>query len=117
MLSLLSFISTDMEEVIMRMIEQIQELSIGHPEGIIELYLVGGYSDKQFYSEQIFYEAMEIFHLHSTDIKLILACVGDANTIIRNGIPWPVAYGVGIHLKTGLIFTYFVLNILLLTSL
>lgn len=93
-----------MEEVITKMVKQIQELSIGHPEGILELYLVGGYSDEQSYSQQIFYEAMENFQSQSTDIKLILACVGDVNTVVRNEIAWPVTYGVGIHLKTGLVF-------------
>lgn len=46
---------------------------------------------------------MRAFHSHSCGIYVTLACVGELNTVIRNGTPWPIIYGAGIHLKTGLI--------------
>ncbi|CAH1119371.1 unnamed protein product [Phaedon cochleariae] len=47
---------------------------------------------------------MKAFHQHPVEIHLTLACVGQMNTDIRDGIPWPILYGVGVSVKTGEIF-------------
>ena len=44
------------------------------------------------------------FHKHPVEIDLTLACVGELNTTVRGGIPWPMIYGVGVNVKTGEIF-------------
>lgn len=44
------------------------------------------------------------FHRHPVEIDLTLACVGELNTTIREGIPWPIITGVGVNIKTGEIF-------------
>lgn len=92
----------DIEETVAKLIQRVQELTAENCEGRIELHLVGGYSDEKFYSEKIFYSIMSAFHSHSLEIHVTLACVGDLNTIVRNGMPWPITYGTGIELKTGL---------------
>lgn len=44
------------------------------------------------------------FHKHPVEIDLTLACLGELNTTIRGGIPWPIIYGVGVNTKSGEIF-------------
>ena len=39
-----------------------------------------------------------------TDMDLITCTVGELCTIHRNGMPWPVIYGIGVYAKTGEIF-------------
>jgi len=34
-------------------------------------------------------------HKHQTEIELVLACVGELNTILRNNVHWPLLYGAG----------------------
>lgn len=34
-------------------------------------------------------------HKHQTEIELVLACVGELNTIMRNNVHWPLLYGAG----------------------
>lgn len=86
------------------MIQRVQELALGYPEGRIELQLVGGYSDANNYSEELFFNLMTSFHKQPVEIDLTLACVGQLNTTIRGGIPWPLIYGVGVNIKTGIGF-------------
>lgn len=96
-----------MQEVINTMIKQIEELSVECLTGRIDLQFVGGYSDERSYSEQIFNDAVRMFHSHSTTVNLTLACIGDLNTVVRDGVPWPIIYGAGVDLKTGLIINIF----------
>lgn len=93
----------DMKEVISEMVKQIQDLSSEVSDDRIELQLIGGYHDKEYSSNHIFSNAMRIFQSHKKKIDLQLACVGDFNTVFRDGIPWPIIYGVGVDLKTGFI--------------
>ena len=57
-----------------------------------------------------FGESKKIFHFPETlhkqrcDLDLVTCCVFDLCTVHRNGIPWPVIYGVGVNVKTGDIF-------------
>ncbi|XP_066159261.1 protein N-terminal asparagine amidohydrolase-like [Euwallacea fornicatus] len=92
------------DEAVSAMIQRVQDLALGFPEGRIEVQLVGGYSDPNNYSEEIFFSIMTSFHKQPVEIDLILACVGELNTVIRSGIPWPLIYGVGVNVKTGEIF-------------
>lgn len=90
-------------EAVNMMIQKVQELAIGYPEGRIELQLVGGYTGSS-YSAKLFYNILDAFHKLPIEVDLTLACVGHLNTVIRNGIPWPIVYGVGVNMKTGEIF-------------
>ncbi|KAG5877396.1 hypothetical protein JTB14_037018 [Gonioctena quinquepunctata] len=87
------------------MIQRVQDLALGYPEGRMELQLVGGYSDARHISEELFYNIMKAFHKHLVEIDLTLACVGQLNTTIRGGTPWPIIYGIGVNVKTGEIFS------------
>ncbi|XP_050311453.1 protein N-terminal asparagine amidohydrolase-like [Anthonomus grandis grandis] len=97
------FDGTATDEAVCSMIQRVQELA-GYPEGRIEVQLVGGYSDPNRYSEELFFKLMNSFHKHPVEIDLTLACVGPLNTTIRGGIPWPLIYGIGVNVKTGEIF-------------
>ncbi|XP_060535049.1 protein N-terminal asparagine amidohydrolase [Cylas formicarius] len=92
------------DEAVCTMIQKVQELALGYPEGRIELQLVGGFTDPHSYSEDLFFNIMNSFHKHPVEVDLTLACVGELNTTIRGGIHWPIIYGVGINTKTGEIF-------------
>lgn len=46
------------DEAICTMVQRVQELALGYPEGRIELQLVGGFSDAHHYSEELFYNIM-----------------------------------------------------------
>lgn len=92
------------DEAVYTMVQRVQELALGYPEGRIELQLVGGFSDPSGYSENLFYNIMNTFHKHILEIDLTLACIGEMNTTIRENIQWPMIYGIGVNLKTGEIF-------------
>lgn len=40
------------------MVQRVQELALGYPEGRIELQLIGGFSDSRHYSDELFYNVM-----------------------------------------------------------
>ena len=46
----------------------------------------------------------ETLHKQRVDLDLVRCCVGELCTINRNGIPWPMVYGVGVDVKTGHVF-------------
>lgn len=46
------------DEAVCTMIQRVQELALGYPEGRIELQLVGGFTDARSYSEDIFFSVM-----------------------------------------------------------
>lgn len=92
------------DEAVINMVQRVQELALGYPEGRIELQLIGGFSDIHLYSEELFCNIMSCFHKHPMEIDLTLACVGELNTTVRGVIHWPIIYGVGVNIKTGEIF-------------
>ncbi|KAJ8984675.1 hypothetical protein NQ317_015766 [Molorchus minor] len=70
------------DEAVCAMVQRVQELALGYPEGRIELQLIGG--------------IMTVFHKQPVEIDLTLACLGQLNSTIRGGIPWPIIYGIGV---------------------
>lgn len=46
-------------------------------------------------------------HKHQSEIELVLACVGELNTIMRNNVHWPLLYGAGNNIKFMLHFWEF----------
>lgn len=99
--ALAHFDGAAVEEAISTMIQRVQQLALGFQEGRLELQLVGGYSCPT-YSADLFYNIMNAVHKHPAEVDLTLACVGELNTTIRGGIPWPLIYGVGVNVKTGM---------------
>lgn len=49
---------SETDEAVCTMVQRVQELALGYPEGRIELQLVGGFSDAHRYSEELFYNIM-----------------------------------------------------------
>lgn len=93
------------DEGVCNMIQRIHELGIsGYPEGRLELQLIGGFSDTRHYSEELFCNLMYAFHKQPIEIDLTLACIGELNTTLRNGIQWPILFGAAVNVKTGEIF-------------
>jgi hypothetical protein len=37
----------------------------------------------------------DAFHKQPVEIDLVMACVGELNTTLRSGIPFPIIYGCG----------------------
>lgn len=108
--ALAHFDGSGTDEAVCTMVQRVQELALGYPEGRIELQMVGGYTDAHHFSEELFYSIMTAFHKQPVEIDLTLACVGQLNSTIRGGIPWPIVYGIGVNIKTGeLTSSYFLL--------
>lgn len=40
------------------MVDRVQNLALGYPEGRIEVQLIGGYKDQQSYAEDLFFNIM-----------------------------------------------------------
>ncbi|CAG0884174.1 unnamed protein product [Darwinula stevensoni] len=86
------------------LVQRVQELSLGYPEGRLELHLVGGFHDSRGISEDIATQLLYAFHKLPMEIDLVLLCVGELNSTIRGGIHWPIIYGIAVNVKTGEIF-------------
>lgn len=108
------------------MIQRIQSLSY-HYEGRLQLHLIGGFSDARrishalsisllrnaqilycsnlkFFSSIFSFFLTEMLHKNRCDLDLETCCIGDLCTLNRNGIAWPIIYGIGVNVKTGEIF-------------
>lgn len=90
------------DEGVINMVHRVQELA--YTEGRFELQIVGGFSDSRNYSEELFNGLMYAFHKHPLEIDFTLSCTGELNTMVRNGMNWPILYGCGVNVKTGEIF-------------
>lgn len=49
---------SETDEAVCTMVQRVQELALGYPDGRIELQLVGGFSDAHHYSEELFFNIM-----------------------------------------------------------
>ncbi|KAK6632623.1 hypothetical protein RUM43_013391 [Polyplax serrata] len=93
------------EEGVQSMVQRVQQLALGYPEGRLELQMIGGFTNnRRNYSEELFGSIMHAFHKQPMEVDLTTACVGELNTTIRGGIHWPIIYGIGVNVKTGEIF-------------
>ena len=45
-----------------------------------------------------------MMHKNRIEMDLETCCIGDLCTLHRNGIAWPIVYGIGVNVKTGDIF-------------
>lgn len=59
------------DECVSLMIQRIQDVSLGYPEGRLELQLVGGYSDPRHYSEDLFYSLMRELYFNCMDYVIL----------------------------------------------
>jgi len=91
------------DDSISNMIQRIQSLSY-HYEGRLQLHLIGGFSDSRRISHALSISLLQMLHKNRCDLDLETCCIGDLCTLNRNGIAWPIIYGIGVNVKTGDIF-------------
>lgn len=85
------------------MIQRIQSLSY-HYEGRLQLHIIGGFSDRNRVAHSLSITLLQMLHKNRFELDLETCCIGDLCTLNRNGVPWPIIYGVGVNVKTGDIF-------------
>lgn len=86
------------------MARSVQDLSIGYPEGRLELHLIGGFQDPRGFSEELSLSILNAFHKQPIELELVTACICEINSRTTGGIHCPVIYGIGVNVKTGEIF-------------
>lgn len=81
------------DEAVCSMVQRVQELALGYPEGRIELQLIGGFSDPSRYSEELFYNIMSklLFRSRPGDKnRKKLFCLRKWNRVFRNYLNFKV---------------------------
>ncbi|XP_050394354.1 protein N-terminal asparagine amidohydrolase [Patella vulgata] len=86
------------------MIHLVQNLSHGTSQGRLEIHLAGGFKDDRKLSAALSLEILNCLRIIPEDIHLMTACITDLNTTMKNGVPFPIIYGIAINIKTGEIF-------------
>ena len=86
------------------MISEIKQASVGGPEGKMEVHLVGGFSDSRTLSWQLSKEVLQSLISQSEHLHLQTACITDQNNTIKDGINFPVIYGLAVDVKSGRIY-------------
>jgi len=66
----------------------------------VDLYIIGGYEDEKNRSTTLTVELLRFFHQLPVHIELKMMCVGTVNTHHREGINWPILYGVAATFQT-----------------
>lgn len=97
--------STKMRDSLLKMVIDVLDVdaSSDPPENIcsvcLELSVFGGYMDERMYSEKLTLNLLQFFHQLQVRIKLKMACVGLTNTRFKDGINWPIVYGIVVNLR------------------
>ncbi|XP_054762807.2 protein N-terminal asparagine amidohydrolase-like [Lytechinus pictus] len=89
---------------IANMLASILTLSTGCSEGRLELHIFGGFCDSRGESVEISANVFSIFHKCVHDIHLVTACMSELNDTVKDGIHWPILYGVAVNVNSGEIF-------------
>lgn len=66
----------------------------------LDLYIIGGYDDEKNMSTTLTLKLLEFFHKLLVHFELKMMCVGTINTHHREGINWPIVYGVAASFQT-----------------
>ncbi|XP_041363947.1 protein N-terminal asparagine amidohydrolase-like [Gigantopelta aegis] len=82
------------------MVELVLELSKDETSGRLEIHLVGGFTDEAGHSEKLSLEILKVLTGHPSEISLVTACITDQNTVYKEGVPFPVIYGLAVDVKT-----------------
>jgi len=70
-----------------------------------DVSIVGGYDDENRTSEDITETLLSVMQALNARFRLVIACIGSVNTIVKNGVAWPRVYGAGVSLDTGQVFS------------
>ncbi|XP_076447077.1 protein N-terminal asparagine amidohydrolase-like [Babylonia areolata] len=102
--SVLHFDGSNTQQGLHSMIKLVNDLSVMKPEGRLELHLVGGFDDERRNSEDVSMDIFDALVRCDADIHLVTACIGEHNTVYKQGIPFPIIYGIAVDMETGRIF-------------
>nr|XP_006823725.1 PREDICTED: protein N-terminal asparagine amidohydrolase-like [Saccoglossus kowalevskii] len=91
------------ENGVRSMVKEVSDLSKGR-EGLFELHIIGGFTDDKKCSENLSIELLDAFHKQAEELHLMTACITDLNDVVKNGVHWPVIYGVATDVQTGDIY-------------
>jgi len=69
-----------------------------------DVSLLGGYSDEEDISQDITEMLLVVMQGLKARFTLRLACIGEVNTTVKEGVPWPKVYGGGVEVDTGEVF-------------
>ncbi|XP_064638295.1 protein N-terminal asparagine amidohydrolase-like [Lineus longissimus] len=97
------FDGTNTEEGVKVVMTLIKELSQGI-EGRMELHLAGGFCDDRHMSVKLSLDILNAFSTFEENVHLLTACITDLNNVKKNGVDFPVIYGLAVDVKTGDIF-------------
>ena len=93
-----------LEELITDMVDDVKQAAMGHPEGRLEIHIFGGFDDPRSLSKKTTKDILAVLHLCNDNLHLMTACITELNNCYRDGVPFPVVYGVGVDVRTGKIF-------------
>ncbi|KAK2146211.1 hypothetical protein LSH36_624g01074 [Paralvinella palmiformis] len=94
----------DTERGLQKMIHQINTLSESGSNGRLEVTFVGGFNDDKKTSEKLSLEIIGFLQTLNEDLHLICTCITDYNNVLKNGINFPVIYGVAVDVCSGEIY-------------
>ncbi|KAM9793082.1 protein N-terminal asparagine amidohydrolase [Neosynchiropus ocellatus] len=86
------------------LVKSVMSLSHSTKEGRLELHLVGGFKDDSMTSLGLSLNILGAFQKQREHIHLITCCITDMNDVVENGTHRPVIYGIGVNVKTGVVF-------------
>lgn len=91
-------------KAVFSMVNAVDVFSAGCTNGRLELHLIGGFCDDRRISKAISLQLLEAFDKQQEEVHLMTFCAVELNDIVKNGIHWPIIYGIGVDVKTGEIF-------------
>lgn len=86
------------------MIEAVRSLSMGGPEGRLDVHLAGGFLDDRGESEAISMELLQLLLQTTEELHLETAAITAVNNTVQNGINFPIMYGLAVHVASGEIY-------------
>ena len=91
-------------QAITDVITEIEKMSKGKPAGTLECHIFGGFIDERSSSVQLSLEILEVLIKLEQDLHLKTFVVTSFNDEVKNGVHFPIVYGIGVNVATGEIF-------------
>ncbi|XP_048575839.1 protein N-terminal asparagine amidohydrolase isoform X6 [Nematostella vectensis] len=96
---------SEMEEAVSSMVQSIQGHSSVQQDPLqIDVHIAGGFLDKRGISQQITRELLGILLDQKSAFHLQTAAVTDLNDSVRDGVHYPIVYGIAVDVRSGRIF-------------
>ncbi|EDO38510.1 predicted protein [Nematostella vectensis] len=85
--------------------EKLLSYCYAHPNLVrIDVHIAGGFLDKRGISQQITRELLGILLDQKSAFHLQTAAVTDLNDSVRDGVHYPIVYGIAVDVRSGRIF-------------